>query len=353
MKVFVIGRDPVVKAGETAFKINDPSNVISRTHCRITQIDNQTFFIEDAGSKNGTFINNKLLDQPLQIQADEVIKLTENISFTPNEVSLGLDINIEKDISNNFAEKKVSKDKVYQEPEQAVSFNQSKVNTSDQKPDVNQVKPSPKNYQQPHKQTPPLSAAQPSIYENIASVFTDTGIGQMSAGALLSIFAATLVAAAAVYMLAISDTISFSSGSASKQASLENLNFNIYGRYLHFDDLAGYTIMKPFDNKNLDTSMMQIMISRRHGRRLRYKADSKSINIESFISNGIDWRVNHYFTYETHPYFNELAPVKGFEAIGDWGDEKIIYITAQNIHYNKPDETDLENFMKILRSISK
>lgn len=94
MKVFVIGRDPVVKAGETAFKVNDPSNVISRTHCRITQIDNQTFILEDAGSKNGVIVNNKLVNQPMQVNLNDALLLPNNVKFTINDVISGANISM-------------------------------------------------------------------------------------------------------------------------------------------------------------------------------------------------------------------------------------------------------------------
>ncbi len=354
MKVFVIGRDPVVKAGETAFKINDPTNVISRTHCKITQIDNQTFFIEDAGSKNGTIINNILIDQPAQIKADQEIKLSENISFTPNEISLGLDINTGKEISRNAEENEFSKEEAPKKPDQAESYNLNESKPPIQKPEINQINHPLKNFQQPQSPKTPIFPAQPGVYEKIASVFSGTALEKMSTAALLSVFAITMFAAATVYLLTISETISFSGGlSQPQQVSYENLTFNIYGRYLYFSDRAGYTIMKPFDNRTLDTSSMQIMISGRQRRSFRHNSQNESIRDESFISNGINWRVNHYSKYETHPHFNQQSPVKGFEAIGVLGDDRTIYISVFNFYVNSPNKTDLDNFMKTLRSISK
>lgn len=54
----VIGRDPAAKKDETKFVVNDGS--VSKTHCRIVSRGSM-LELADLNSKNGTYINGKLL----------------------------------------------------------------------------------------------------------------------------------------------------------------------------------------------------------------------------------------------------------------------------------------------------
>ncbi len=184
MKVYVIGRDPVVKAGETAFKINDPSNVISRTHCRITQIDNQTFFIEDAGSKNGIMVNNAPVNQPLQVGLSDSIQLPNKVTFTINDVISGVDIN-----TPESKQKDVEVKEKVKEPQ---------VQQAEPKPPPRhepQIKKAQEGFKKPQKQKVPVQNSAP----------LSTGIGGGGIGILPILATAAIVVLAAVSAYYISN----------------------------------------------------------------------------------------------------------------------------------------------------
>lgn len=66
----------VGRSQECDFIIND--NLISKKHCVIT-IEDGKFFIEDVGSKNGTFINGKLLKKRAPLFYGDKISIGETI----------------------------------------------------------------------------------------------------------------------------------------------------------------------------------------------------------------------------------------------------------------------------------
>src|SRR5215472_406107 len=68
----VIGREGSQAAD---IKIRDQS--ISKRHARI-YADGGEWYIEDLGSSNGTFINNKRIDSPVVISPGTSFKLSEN-----------------------------------------------------------------------------------------------------------------------------------------------------------------------------------------------------------------------------------------------------------------------------------
>jgi diguanylate cyclase (GGDEF)-like protein len=56
---------------------------ISRKHCKITQIEG-LFFLEDLGSKNGTFLNNQKLRRKTSLRKGDIIKLGKiSLKFIP------------------------------------------------------------------------------------------------------------------------------------------------------------------------------------------------------------------------------------------------------------------------------
>ncbi len=48
---------------------------ISRHHFKLTTTDLQNWFVEDAGSKNGTYVNNKKLEQKIELVKSDMIKI--------------------------------------------------------------------------------------------------------------------------------------------------------------------------------------------------------------------------------------------------------------------------------------
>ena len=67
-----IGRDPVVRSDEFKMVITDA--VVSKTHCRIQSKGNSLELI-DLRSKNGTYLNGKLLSGPELLRSGDIISL--------------------------------------------------------------------------------------------------------------------------------------------------------------------------------------------------------------------------------------------------------------------------------------
>ncbi len=71
---YVIGKNPEKVNGVISF-----NKAISRVHCKINY-KNNTYFITDLGSANGTFVNkNRLVaNQPMQIKSGDIIRLANS-----------------------------------------------------------------------------------------------------------------------------------------------------------------------------------------------------------------------------------------------------------------------------------
>lgn len=73
-KSYVIDKSEIIigRQEDCDFFINDP--MISKQHCRISIDKENKFFIEDMGSKNSTFLNDKILTKKKHlIYADRII----------------------------------------------------------------------------------------------------------------------------------------------------------------------------------------------------------------------------------------------------------------------------------------
>lgn len=70
-----IGRGHSVPQLEKFLSIGDDPRV-SKLHCAIIQKDNK-LYLKDMGSKNGTYLNDKRITQPVLIQRDDVIRMGE------------------------------------------------------------------------------------------------------------------------------------------------------------------------------------------------------------------------------------------------------------------------------------
>lgn len=71
-KIFIVGRTPNVSQGEIPIVVDDPDRKVSGTHCRISVVDG-TYWIEDLGSTNGTFVNGNRLQGRQSIPKDSNI----------------------------------------------------------------------------------------------------------------------------------------------------------------------------------------------------------------------------------------------------------------------------------------
>ncbi len=68
-----------------------PDRQVSRQHARITK-GNNGVILEDLGSKNGTFLNNQVLSEPVRlVEADEIaIALTQTFLFLSSDATMPL-----------------------------------------------------------------------------------------------------------------------------------------------------------------------------------------------------------------------------------------------------------------------
>ncbi|QAA82671.1 FHA domain-containing protein [Aequorivita sp. H23M31] len=73
-KVFIVGREPKVSNKEISILVNDPTNRVSKSHCRIS-FDGLNLFIEDLNSTNGTYINGDRIDSGTKIDFSSSISL--------------------------------------------------------------------------------------------------------------------------------------------------------------------------------------------------------------------------------------------------------------------------------------
>lgn len=78
--VFIVGRSPNCKTGEMPIIINDQTQTVSSTHCRII-IENGQVFIEDLKSTNGTFVNGNRINQTVKIDRNSKIMLGKRVQF--------------------------------------------------------------------------------------------------------------------------------------------------------------------------------------------------------------------------------------------------------------------------------
>jgi uncharacterized RDD family membrane protein YckC len=114
MKTLVIGRNPTANTGEIPIRIEDRSNSISRTHCKITQYDDGRWLIEDSGSKNGTFTNGEKITEPRWINADEQVILAGKIPiYISDLISKNQNPNPNSPKEQRFSESNFSNDLQY------------------------------------------------------------------------------------------------------------------------------------------------------------------------------------------------------------------------------------------------
>ncbi|TNE96896.1 MAG: GGDEF domain-containing protein [Deltaproteobacteria bacterium] len=110
---------------------------ISRHHLKITHQGEENWFIEDAGSKNGTYVNNNKIEQPTQLKKGDMIKLgTISLKYLPKGDpdrltydKLNLEANTDrhtgcynKTYFNNRIDLEVKKSKVTGEPLSLIIF---------------------------------------------------------------------------------------------------------------------------------------------------------------------------------------------------------------------------------------
>lgn len=110
---------------------------ISRHHLKITHQGEENWFIEDAGSKNGTYVNNNKIEYPTQLKKGDMIKLgTISLKYLPKGDpdrltydKLNLEANTDrhtgcynKTYFNNRIDLEVKKSKVTGEPLSLIIF---------------------------------------------------------------------------------------------------------------------------------------------------------------------------------------------------------------------------------------
>lgn len=79
-KIFIVGRNPKASAGETTISVDDPTNRVSKNHCRIS-FDGQNLFIEDLNSTNGTYVNGNKITGKTGIDYSSALSLGRNFPF--------------------------------------------------------------------------------------------------------------------------------------------------------------------------------------------------------------------------------------------------------------------------------
>lgn len=85
-------RDTLLLGREEECEIVIPSRQVSRSHARLTASDDGVL-LEDLGSKNGTHINGKLLEEPVYLQDGDVIQiaLAQLFVFISSDATMPLD----------------------------------------------------------------------------------------------------------------------------------------------------------------------------------------------------------------------------------------------------------------------
>jgi len=94
-QALVIGREP-------SCDILIPDRQVSRYHARITP-DSQGVLVEDLGSKNGTYCNGKLIDDPIYVQDGDVLQIALVQAF----VFLSSDATVPAEFQPKPSEKKL------------------------------------------------------------------------------------------------------------------------------------------------------------------------------------------------------------------------------------------------------
>lgn len=68
-----IGKLTTIGRGQNS-RIQIKQGYISMKHAEITQTDSGNYFISDLGSKNGTFVNDELVEEPTALKAGDVLR---------------------------------------------------------------------------------------------------------------------------------------------------------------------------------------------------------------------------------------------------------------------------------------
>jgi pSer/pThr/pTyr-binding forkhead associated (FHA) protein len=236
MKIYVIGRNPIAGTGETPIIIDDSTNTISRTHCRITQIDDNSFFIEDAGSKNGTIVNDSKIGNSIRLTPDDKISLSNKITFSVKDIQSGVPLKVtskeqspnEKinDSANNnqYVDREISNNKIDAKPPNPKSNNVSPKNPS-------LKRTNPKKNASLKSQVSGL----PELQE-ILPAFSGTSIATLNSGILIAGLTAILLGVMAIHK--ISD-INKHTGS-DLIGNLFNASGNSNEKWEHYDDGVVY-----------------------------------------------------------------------------------------------------------------
>jgi hypothetical protein len=99
-KAFPLEQEETLVGRDLANDITAPDPEVSRRHARFMMRDDSVF-VEDLGSTNGTFLNGERISAPQQLRLGDVITLGENVSmvfekFTPGEEETMITPEIEK-----------------------------------------------------------------------------------------------------------------------------------------------------------------------------------------------------------------------------------------------------------------
>ncbi|MEX1667714.1 FHA domain-containing protein [Zhongshania guokunii] len=75
-EAYAIGMDSVVIGRDSDSDVTIAKDLLSRRHAKLSYVDNR-WMLEDLGSTNGTYINNRLLNRPTEVKSGDVIKFGE------------------------------------------------------------------------------------------------------------------------------------------------------------------------------------------------------------------------------------------------------------------------------------
>jgi pSer/pThr/pTyr-binding forkhead associated (FHA) protein len=70
------GATDIGRADRCAIRLGD--TYVSQVHARLYG-ENGSWFVEDVGSTNGTFLNDRKVDRPLEVHAGDVVKLGKTV----------------------------------------------------------------------------------------------------------------------------------------------------------------------------------------------------------------------------------------------------------------------------------
>ncbi len=79
-KEFIIGRDPTVDSHQVKILIDDPTNYVSRSHCKVSMVNGE-LFLEDLKSRNGTYYKGNKISSKTKVYPNDVIGLGQRIKF--------------------------------------------------------------------------------------------------------------------------------------------------------------------------------------------------------------------------------------------------------------------------------